>query len=209
MTTEEFPDLAEVVIIMENLKEHAFSIIYFIILGGFIIAGIVVNVSTIRDLLKEDEVKKVQNTVERKDYTVEKAEEEVKKIEVPEVSENGIDTRGYSIIATSEEVDLMARVVMSESADTDSCRRAVAEVILNRLDDEDFPDTIHGVVYQKNQFSTGYNGKPTGECYEAVHDALKEGMYPDDMFWFREDYVDYGNEYTRFENLVFSTETKY
>lgn len=42
---------------------------------------------------------------------------------------------------------------------------AVAEVIVNRTHDEDFPDNVCAVVKQKNQFSFYSDGKP-----EAVDD---------------------------------------
>ncbi|MBQ2426331.1 MAG: cell wall hydrolase, partial [Lachnospiraceae bacterium] len=53
----------------------------------------------------------------------------------------------------------------------------VANVILNRVDSNEFPDSIHGVVYQKSQFSPVIDGsinrcKVSDETREAVERAL-------------------------------------
>lgn len=39
-------------------------------------------------------------------------------------------------------------------------QKAVAEVVMNRVEDGRYPDTICGVVFQKNQFSFTEDGKP-------------------------------------------------
>lgn len=45
-----------------------------------------------------------------------------------------------------------------ESSDVEIAQ--VGYVVLNRMDSEKFPDTIHGVVYQRKQFSWTHDGKP-------------------------------------------------
>lgn len=53
-------------------------------------------------------------------------------------------------------------------------KAAVMKVVLNRVEDERYPDTIPEVLFEKKQFSTVseggriYNAKPDAECYEAV-----------------------------------------
>ncbi|WP_461205158.1 cell wall hydrolase [Clostridium sp. DL1XJH146] len=79
---------------------------------------------------------------------------------------------------TDEDIDLMARVVFAESnLEPYDGKVAVASVILNRLKDEDFPNTIEGVINQKWAFTCVSNGTvnrtPDEECYRAVYDALK------------------------------------
>ena len=54
-------------------------------------------------------------------------------------------------------------------------KQRVADVVLNRVKDPNFPNTIHEVIYQKGQFSVMTNGAyekamwdVTDECFEAV-----------------------------------------
>ena len=55
---------------------------------------------------------------------------------------------------TEEDLDLLARLIYSESgSETYNIKLMVGSVVVNRLDDPDFPDTLREVIYQKNQFS--------------------------------------------------------
>lgn len=67
-----------------------------------------------------------------------------------------------------------AKMAMAEAEDQDTEGKAlVIRVILNRVEDEHFPDTIKGVVSQKNAFTPYWNGrykkvKPDADCYNAL-----------------------------------------
>lgn len=56
---------------------------------------------------------------------------------------------------------------------------AVATVVINRVNSKNFPNTIHGVIYQKNQFSPVANGsinrKASAESKRAVRQVIDEG----------------------------------
>lgn len=56
---------------------------------------------------------------------------------------------------------------------------AVATVVINRLNSKEFPNTIHGAIYQKNQFSPVANGsincKASAESKRAVRQVVDEG----------------------------------
>ena len=53
---------------------------------------------------------------------------------------------------------------------------AVAAVVINRVKDSRFPNTLEGVIYQKNAFSVVKNGRinaqPTSSTYRAAQEAL-------------------------------------
>ncbi len=53
---------------------------------------------------------------------------------------------------------------------------AVGAVILNRVKDPNFPNTIYGVVYQPWAFTAVHDGQinlePNGEAYQAAEDAM-------------------------------------
>ncbi|WP_052342804.1 cell wall hydrolase [Bacillus sp. EB01] len=78
---------------------------------------------------------------------------------------------------TKEEKELLARLVHAEAkGEPFKGKVAVAEVVLNRVEDGQFPDTVKEVIYQKRQFDPVANGeinKPAGnEAKEAVEEAL-------------------------------------
>lgn len=79
---------------------------------------------------------------------------------------------------TGEDIDLMAKLVAAESiGEPYDGKVAVASVVLNRTVNPSFPNTIKGVIFQKNAFSCVKNGKiksiANQDCYNAVYDAIK------------------------------------
>lgn len=84
---------------------------------------------------------------------------------------------GNSIYITNNDINLMAQVVYAEScSEPYEGKVAVASVILNRLQNPEFPKSIGNVVKQKYAFSCIKDGEitvtPNKECYNAVMDAL-------------------------------------
>ncbi|WP_300263021.1 cell wall hydrolase [Clostridium sp.] len=87
-----------------------------------------------------------------------------------------------TISLTNDDIYLMSQVVYAESkGEPFDGKIAVASVILNRTTNSQFPDTIHGVITQKNAFSCVRNGKidvvPDDDSYNAVIKAI-EGYDP-------------------------------
>ena len=117
----------------------------------------------------------------------------------------------YFCMMDQEDVDLLARVVMSEAGgESMECKEAVATVVLNRLASPDYPMTIHDVVYQKNAFSTHNNGAPTQDCYTAVFSALvwfgsDNEILPRSIYYFRAGhYHKWALDYKKIGALYFS-----
>lgn len=77
---------------------------------------------------------------------------------------------------SNNDLELMARTVKAEAGgESYSGQLGVAAVIVNRLKDPRFPNTIPGIIYAKNQFSVVRNLpyiKPDAASYLAVFDAL-------------------------------------
>lgn len=116
----------------------------------------------------------------------------------------------YLIDVSQEDIDLMARVVMSEASILSfDAKQAIAQTIVNRVrtDFNDFKNmnTVTEVVNYPNAYSTQDNGKPNADCYYAVEIALTVEAFPDDMFWFREDYYhEFGIPYMNIGSTYFS-----
>lgn len=92
---------------------------------------------------------------------------------------------------TEEERELIARIVYLEArGEPAEGQQAVAEVILNRVAAENFPDTVADVVYQENpqQFTTAPfvdEATPGADQYAAVDAAINgEAVLPMDVVYF-------------------------
>lgn len=89
---------------------------------------------------------------------------------------------------TAEERELLARVVYAEAnTETLEGQIAVAQVVLNRVRSESFPDTVSEVIYQERQFSTApilSRVTPTENNYEAVDLAFELEVVPYDVLYF-------------------------
>lgn len=112
---------------------------------------------------------------------------------------------------TQEEIELIALVTMAEAeGECEYGQRLVIDTILNRVDDSHFPDTVHEVVYQKNQFSSMWNGR-VDRCYvkEELVDLVKEELRNrtnyDVVFFRTERYSDYGVPMFQVEHHYFSS----
>ena len=60
---------------------------------------------------------------------------------------------------TTSDIDLLACVIYQEAGGNgscDTCRRRIADVVLNRVDDPRFPNTIREVLTAKNQYGRYY-----------------------------------------------------
>jgi len=86
-------------------------------------------------------------------------------------------TAGATAGSRAAERDLLARVVSAEArGEPYEGQVAVAAVVLNRVRDARFPNTVAGVVYQAHAFESVTNGTiyaaPTASAVRAAEDAL-------------------------------------
>ena len=77
---------------------------------------------------------------------------------------------------TNEELLLLSKLVTGEArGESYEGQVAVAAVVINRVKDPRFPNSIKDVIYQKNAFSVVKNGsinlQPTESAYSAAQDA--------------------------------------
>lgn len=85
--------------------------------------------------------------------------------------------QNQKIYLTRDDINLMAAVVYGESkGEPYDGKVAVASVILNRVVNYKFPNSVKEVITQKNAFSCVRNGQiPLTQdklCYKAVYDAI-------------------------------------
>lgn len=102
------------------------------------------------------------------------------------------ESRYPGVTLTAAELDLLAKVVWVEAqGECFEGQQAVAEVVLNRLVSEDFPDTITDVIYAEGQFRSVPlldKATPWQVQYEAIDAALYgPNVLPMDVFYFAQE----------------------
>lgn len=111
---------------------------------------------------------------------------------------------------TDEEIDLIALVTMAEAeGECEEGKRLVIDTILNRVDSEHFPDTVHEVIYYPNAFESMWNGR-VDRCYvtedirQLVLEELESRMNYEVVFFTAGRYSIYGVPMFQVENHYFS-----
>lgn len=144
------------------------------------------------------EVSNVQTAQEDDMYRLEQVEEQQAHVE-----ENN---RRYAA-----ELEILARCVEAEAGNQSiDVKRAVVSVILNRVDDNDWPDTIHEVIADPYEFATYWNGRmdevtPATSTYEAIALEMETRSYPGLYYFDMDKYLQYGTPYKKMGDLYFST----
>lgn len=100
-----------------------------------------------------------------------------------------IATRYPGVELTEDEQYLLASIIWLEArGESFEGQQAIAEIILNRLVSDDFPDTIRDIIYAADQFSTTKfldEAEPGQIQYKAIQCALtRENVLPIDVYFF-------------------------
>ncbi len=93
------------------------------------------------------------------------------------LGESAAPAGGGRATSRAGDVDLLARVISAEAkGEPYEGQVAVGAVLLNRVEDPRFPNTLAGVVYQTHAFESVTNGAiyqaPTASSRRAARDAL-------------------------------------
>lgn len=128
-------------------------------------------------------------------------EETVSAVEIEEYVEDTLLPR--------EDIELIALVTMAEAeGECEEGKRLVIDTILNRVDSVYFPDTVYGVVYQANQFSSMWNGR-IDKCFvdddicQLVEEELHSRTNVDTIFFTAGEYGKYGRPMFQVGNHYF------
>lgn len=138
-------------------------------------------------------------------------------VEACEVTHEESDLQPYGV--TQEELEeelyydsleLLALCVEVEAGNQGLIgKKYVVDVILNRVDDEDFPDNITDVIMQKNQFSVVLDGRiwevePTEETFQAVREELENRTNSEVLYFTSEGYHACGKVWRQIGDHYFS-----
>lgn len=89
---------------------------------------------------------------------------------------SGKSSRSKNTVSSAN-LDLLAKCVYAEArGEPYTGQVAIAAVVLNRVKSSSFPNTVSGVIYQKNAFTCVSDGQinltPNASAYSAAKDAL-------------------------------------
>lgn len=111
---------------------------------------------------------------------------------------------------SQEETELLALVTMAEAeGEPEEGKRLVIDVILNRVDSPYFPNTVTDVIYQKNQFTSMWNGRVERcevrvDILNLVQEELENRTNKNVVFFRTERYSDFGIPVFKVGNHYFS-----
>lgn len=125
-----------------------------------------------------------------------------------EVPEKFIDKDHY----TDEDLMWLARIVEVEARGTSyECKVAIANVVLNRKNSSEFPDTIYDVIFDRSycvQFPPAYKSgfkelKPSKDCIVASKMALEGENNIDNCLYFRDSKLKGRSIYKKIDGMYF------
>ena len=79
---------------------------------------------------------------------------------------------------SKNEIYELAKIIMCEAeGESQKCKEYVGQVVLNRVKAKEFPNTIHGVIFDGYQFSPTFDGRwekvePNQDCYDAAYKVI-------------------------------------
>lgn len=98
-------------------------------------------------------------------------EKKKQKVEIKHMAAESVDRN---------DLEVLSKIVHAEAkGEPYEGKVAVAEVVINRVEDENFPDTVKDVVYQDGQFQPVVNGAINNTPSEDAIKASKEVLMSD------------------------------
>ena len=110
-----------------------------------------------------------------------------------------------------DSLEYLACLVEAEAGNQDELgKRLVVDVVLNRIDSDEFPDNIYDVINQKNQFESVLNGKinevsPSDNTYEIVRSEFEDRLNYDVLFFRTGKYHEFGTKLFKQQDHYFNT----
>lgn len=156
---------------VRKIKEIKIMLAAFMCSLVFAVTGAqTTELTPVRVVFEESEVETIEPVIASIPEPI-KVIEEPKAIEPVVVEEE---------LLTEEEIELIALITMAEAeGEPEEGQRLVIDTILNRVDSElsYFPDTVYDVIYQKNAFSSVWDGR-ADKCYvmEELCQLVREEM---------------------------------
>lgn len=126
------------------------------------------------------------------------------------VIEEKTEQEGEETMNILDDMDLLADVVEAEAGNQSTLgKRLVVDVILNRIEDPRFPNTLREVLLQPHQFSVVESGAiravtPTQDTWDAIHLEWGWRISREVLYFQAGGYPEYGTPYEHVGDHYFS-----
>lgn len=108
----------------------------------------------------------------------------------------------------SNDLYILSHIINAEAGDNNCShehRIAVGSVVLNRVSDPDFPDTIHDVVFQEGQYAPTWDGSyekiPSEDSIEVAKLLLEEGSQIPENCVYQAEFPQGSGEWDHYETI--------
>lgn len=128
-------------------------------------------------------------------------------------SKEELEPATMSISSTTmiiEDYAYFAQCVMAEAGDQDELgKRLVIDVILNRLDNTNFPNSINDIINQPYQFEVVSNGSineviPTEDIYTLIQEEIQNRTNYDVLYFRTDHYHNFGTQLFQHQDHYFN-----
>lgn len=112
---------------------------------------------------------------------------------------------------TMDDAVLIAKLVLAESeGEPEMGKRLVIDTVLNRLDSEEFPNTVYDVIYQPYHYDPAWDGRidqfsDLDDAFKLVVDEIQHRTNYDVLYFRTEKFHEFGTPLIQIENHYFST----
>ena len=111
-------------------------------------------------------------------------------------------------LTNEEEISLLARLITAETGGTDEyLSYLTGSVVINRMNNPSFPDTLFGVIYQQGQYECTWNGhiyRPyTDLAWEIAEELLTYGTTIPENVLFQAEFTQANGVYQKVGNTYF------
>ena len=148
------------------------------------------------------------------------------------VSANTNQTTGYIVVRTNEpetttrtevkdisnadlitmdDAVLIAKLVLAEAeGEPEMGKRLVIDTVLNRLESEDFPNTVYDVIYQPYHYDPAWDGRidlfsELDDAFKLVVDEIHNRTNSEVLYFRTDNYHEFGTPMEKVGNHYFST----
>lgn len=107
-----------------------------------------------------------------------------------------------------DDLYILSHVICGEAEGcSQDMKRSVGSVVLNRVKDDRFPDTIYEVVFQEGQYACTWDGnyyrEPSQDTIDIAKDLLENGSAIDSSVVWQAEFVQGSGIYDQIGNMYF------
>ena len=114
-------------------------------------------------------------------------------------------------IITMDDAVLIAKLVLAEAeGEPEMGKRLVIDTVLNRLDSEDFPNTVYDVIYQPYHYDPAWDGRidlfsELDDTFKLVVDEIHNRTNSEVLYFRTDKFHEFGTPMEQVGNHYFST----